>query len=95
MSSAANGYQWYLNGAPVAGANQQSLVPQSSGNYIVLEVFGMMVAPPYRKPFLLDLTGTSGTGGYQRLDDGLPQPNNRRLQLEMNNHIRGVNGGGA
>lgn len=35
-SSPAQTYQWYFNGVPVAGANQQFYVPQASGNYRVV-----------------------------------------------------------
>lgn len=34
----ANGYQWYLNGSPIAGANAQSYTPFVSG-YYQIEVF--------------------------------------------------------
>ncbi|MCB0561849.1 MAG: PKD domain-containing protein [Phaeodactylibacter sp.] len=88
VSSAANGYQWYLNGAPVAGANQQSLVPQSSGNYIV-EVFGPDGCAALSQPFLLDLTGTSGPEDISASMTAYPNPTTGALQLEMNNHIRG------
>ncbi|MEY2937689.1 MAG: hypothetical protein RL062_278 [Bacteroidota bacterium] len=34
-SSAGGGYQWYLNGAPIAGATAQSYTPTVSGDYQV------------------------------------------------------------
>jgi Concanavalin A-like lectin/glucanases superfamily/Domain of unknown function DUF11/IPT/TIG domain/Ig-like domain CHU_C associated/G8 domain len=34
-SSAANSYQWHLDGAPINGANSQSLVVSASGSYTV------------------------------------------------------------
>ena len=35
ICSSGTGYQWYLNGNPISGANNQSLVVNSSGNYSV------------------------------------------------------------
>ena len=35
FSSTAHSYQWYLNGEPIAGAEQAFVVPETSGNYQV------------------------------------------------------------
>jgi subtilisin family serine protease len=35
-STSANSYQWYLNGAPVFGANNQNYTIQQSGDYFVM-----------------------------------------------------------
>jgi len=34
-STAANGYQWYLNGQPIGGATEQNWIPLVNGNYSV------------------------------------------------------------
>ncbi|MEI6184739.1 MAG: immunoglobulin domain-containing protein, partial [Bacteroidota bacterium] len=35
ICSSGSGYQWYLNGSPISGANNQMLVVNSTGNYTV------------------------------------------------------------
>ena len=35
ICSSGTGYQWYLNGSPITGATNQSLIVNSSGNYTV------------------------------------------------------------
>ncbi|MCB0557768.1 MAG: PKD domain-containing protein [Lewinellaceae bacterium] len=88
VSSAANGYQWYLNGAPLSGATQQSIAPQGSGNYIV-EVFGPDGCAALSQPFLLDLTGTSDPEDISASMKAFPNPTTGALQLEMDNLILG------
>ena len=36
----ANNYQWYLNGAPISGANSAFFIPQVAGNYSVSTFYG-------------------------------------------------------
>ncbi|MCB0794752.1 MAG: PQQ-dependent sugar dehydrogenase [Flavobacteriales bacterium] len=38
-STMANGYQWYLNGAPIAGATSQTYTPMVNGDYHVVGTF--------------------------------------------------------
>lgn len=38
-STAATGYQWYLNGTPVTGATSQTYTPTVAGNYSLLATF--------------------------------------------------------
>ncbi|MCB9287007.1 MAG: PKD domain-containing protein [Lewinellaceae bacterium] len=88
VSSAANGYQWYLNGAPIAGATQQSITPQNPGNYIV-EVFGPDGCAALSQPFQYNLTGTSAPEDISATMKAFPNPTTGALQLEMNNRISG------
>lgn len=88
VSSAANGYQWYLNGAPIAGATQQAITPQNPGNYIV-EVFGPDGCAALSQPFLFNLTGTYGPEDISATMRAFPNPTTGALQLEMDNNITG------
>lgn len=88
VSSPANGYQWYLNGAPLAGATQQAILPQAPGNYIV-EVFGPDGCAALSQPFQLDLTGTSDPEDISATMRAFPNPTSGTLQIEMDNSILG------
>lgn len=39
-STDADGWQWYLNGTPIQGANENSYTPEESGSYTVVARFG-------------------------------------------------------
>lgn len=88
VSSAAAGYQWYLDGNPIAGATQQSILPPSSGAYIV-EVFGTDGCAAISEPFVLNLTGTSDPEDISATMRAFPNPTTGALQLEMDNDIQG------
>ena len=88
VSSPANGYQWYFNGATIPGGTQQAVNIQGSGNYIV-EVFGSDGCAAISEPFLLDITGTSDPEDISATMRAFPNPTSGAVQLEMDNHIQG------
>jgi len=88
VSSAANGYQWYFNGAPIAGATQQSVQALLSGNYIV-EVFGADGCAAISEPFVLNLTGIAEPEDISATMRAFPNPTAGEIRLEMDNAVRG------
>lgn len=77
-------YQWYLNGSPIQGANGQTHIAQSSGNYLV-EVTDAQgcVGTSYILEFTLQ-TGIHEIS-VQTPYSIYPNPNNGTFQIEMDN----------
>ncbi len=57
-SSAATGYQWYLNGEPLVGANEQSYDAVTGGTYFV-EVFNEFDCTAVSEPVAVIITGVN------------------------------------
>ena len=78
-STPANGYQWYLNGAPIAGATQQDWIPLVNGNYSV-EITDANGCSAMSLPVYFGTVGMSeATTGMFR---AYPQPADEVLTIE-------------
>ncbi|HEY0978406.1 MAG TPA: PQQ-dependent sugar dehydrogenase [Flavobacteriales bacterium] len=85
-STAADSYQWYLNGSTVAGATQQTYVPTVAGNYHVVVSFGAPCTLRSETELVLS-TGIAGsTTGSFRI---YPQPANDVLFVERSAEDQG------
>ena len=74
----ANNYQWYLNGAPINGANGAFFIPQVAGNYSVSSFYGSCLSESvYVNPQLaIPVIKASGIALY-------PNPASDELTIEV------------
>lgn len=84
-STAANGWQWYRNGAPVPGATGMTYVPDVSGNYRVLASFdgGCQLASN-----ALEVLTTGISAGGQEAPAVYPRPARSTLTLDLGERTR-------
>lgn len=80
----ANNFQWYLNGAPIVGANGTFFIPQVAGNYSVATFYGTCLSEfIYFNPFLV-VSGISSFGVTL-----YPNPAVEELTIEVNEDFIG------
>jgi glucose/arabinose dehydrogenase len=78
-ATAGNSYQWYLNGVLISGANQQTYIPQVSGNYQVRVNFGTPCT------LFSDTLAFIATGIIEQQNGGVavfPQPARNEVTIE-------------
>lgn len=80
----ANNYQWYLNGAPINGANGAFFIPQVAGNYSVSTFYGTCLSESVYFNPELSVSGIS-TFGFTLY----PNPASDELNIEVNEAFRG------
>jgi len=85
-STAANGYQWYLNGTLIGGATQQSFIPQVGGDYYVVGAFSGGCS------LISDTVTFIATGINEVIASELvmfPQPADRQVVLQRSAALEG------
>ena len=75
----ANNFQWYLNGAPISGANDAIFIPQVAGNYSVSTFYGTCLSESVYFNPELSVSGIS-TFGFTLY----PNPASDELNIEVN-----------
>lgn len=76
-STSAHSYQWYLDGEPIAGAEEDFLVPESSGNYQVETSYfnackWMSDALQFTMQFAVNLDVLPASGGFVEILSDAP-----------------------
>ena len=86
-STAANGYQWYLNGGVIGGATQQTLLPQVSGSYYVIGTFpgGCSLISDTVSFIVTGIDDISGSGVVL-----FPQPADQQVMMQRSVALEGT-----
>jgi hypothetical protein len=75
----ANNYQWYLNSAPISGANSAFFIPQVAGNYSVATFYGTCLSESVYFNPELSVSGNSTFGVTL-----YPNPAGEEINIDIN-----------